>query len=82
MTLADALHRVPTETEEAILLHKADLDEMTSKLSLDLAVTFTLFTLTCKVPKKQTTKLHLQNFKNFQYKLYYIEKSWTRGQTL
>ena len=30
--LADALHRVPTETEEAIMLHKADLDEMTSKL--------------------------------------------------
>ena len=35
--------------------------------------------LTCKVQKKQTTKLHLQFLKNFQYILYYVEKSKTRG---
>ena len=39
-------------------------------------------TLTRKVPKKQTTKLRLQILKNFQYKLYYVEKSKTRWQIL
>ena len=34
VTLNDAIHRVATETEEAILLHKADLDEMTSECSV------------------------------------------------
>ena len=37
-----------------------------------------MFVLTRKAPKKQTTKLCLQNFE----KLYYVEKSNTRGQTL